>query len=241
MSDDDKDNDFFPEDFLRQLMGGDDPTKLFGGKDDDDKDDKEDKHDYPTDRILEDEESENEDDEHTEEDHDPFDDDSDSDDDNNDDNSDDDDDSNDDDDDSNDDDDEQHADEDNIEAEDEAEDTPPLAEQDDLASDDTKTENKLADHIDDHDTVAAPVVTPRTTESPTASVADAATIDLQFRLAEQQIRLDQLAQLEPGFSFDLALDLSAPVTLEANGTPIAHCELVEINGRLGARIVKLLS
>lgn len=97
-------------------------------------------------------------------------------------------------------------------------------------------EESLLDHFESSDMQPAP----DEDQAPVSSGVDQVLVDLNFRLKQQKIPLNQLSQLEPGFSFDLALDRAEPVTLEANGTAIARCELVEIGGRLGARIVKWL-
>lgn len=64
-------------------------------------------------------------------------------------------------------------------------------------------------------------------------------IDVVFQLKEIKLTLGELSNLQPGYSFDMGLDLSAPVTLKANGLEIAKCQLVEIENRLGARIVSI--
>ncbi|MEZ8107057.1 YscQ/HrcQ family type III secretion apparatus protein [Vibrio genomosp. F6] len=64
-------------------------------------------------------------------------------------------------------------------------------------------------------------------------------IELTFDVGQQTITLEQLNALQPGFTFELNQPISSPVTMRANGKIIGMCELVNINERLGARVLEL--
>ncbi|WDE02230.1 type III secretion system cytoplasmic ring protein SctQ [Thalassomonas actiniarum] len=63
-------------------------------------------------------------------------------------------------------------------------------------------------------------------------------ITLNFELAKAPITLAELKRLGPGYSFDLGLDLKAPVAIMVQGKCLGRCELVEIDQRLGARVIE---
>lgn len=65
------------------------------------------------------------------------------------------------------------------------------------------------------------------------------TVTLEFLIGELPVTLLQLQQLRPGYVFDLAVDLSAPVTVKANGRVIGRCSLVDIEQRVGAQLTEL--
>ncbi|WP_252179044.1 type III secretion system cytoplasmic ring protein SctQ [Endozoicomonas sp. 4G] len=62
---------------------------------------------------------------------------------------------------------------------------------------------------------------------------------LMFEVGEQQLTFAELQNLTPGYVFQLSNPIAAPVRIRANGQLIGHCQLVEIEGRLGARITEL--
>ena len=64
-------------------------------------------------------------------------------------------------------------------------------------------------------------------------------IELTFDVGQQTITLEQLNALQPGFTFELNQPVSNPVTMRANGKIIGECELVNINERLGVRVLEL--
>ena len=64
-------------------------------------------------------------------------------------------------------------------------------------------------------------------------------IELTFDVGQQTITLEQLNALQPGFTFELSQPISNPVTMRANGKIIGECELVNINERLGVRVLEL--
>lgn len=59
-------------------------------------------------------------------------------------------------------------------------------------------------------------------------------------LAKKAIRLKDVLELKPGEVLDFKKQADDPIDLVANGKLIAKAELVMIEGRLGARIVKLI-
>jgi len=65
-------------------------------------------------------------------------------------------------------------------------------------------------------------------------------VELTFDVGQQTITLEQLNSLQPGFTFELNQPISSPVTMRANGKIIGECELVNINERLGVRVIELL-
>ncbi|WP_062268367.1 type III secretion system cytoplasmic ring protein SctQ [Endozoicomonas arenosclerae] len=64
-------------------------------------------------------------------------------------------------------------------------------------------------------------------------------VTLMFEVGEQQLTFAELQNLTPGYVFQLSNPLETPVKIRANGQLIGKCQLVEIEGRLGARITEL--
>ncbi len=64
-------------------------------------------------------------------------------------------------------------------------------------------------------------------------------VQLIFELGRTQLSLEELDSIAPGYVFDLGLNKAEPVVLHANGIPIGRCEIVEISGRLGARLTHI--
>ncbi|WP_422138633.1 type III secretion system cytoplasmic ring protein SctQ [Endozoicomonas sp. ALC020] len=64
-------------------------------------------------------------------------------------------------------------------------------------------------------------------------------VTLMFEVGEQQLTFAELQSLSPGYVFQLSNPIEAPVRIRANGQLIGRCQLVEIEGRLGARITEL--
>jgi type III secretion system YscQ/HrcQ family protein len=64
-------------------------------------------------------------------------------------------------------------------------------------------------------------------------------IDLVFDVGEQKISLRELKTLQPGYTFTLDTSLEKPVTIRANGHRIGTGELLEINNRIGVRVLEL--
>lgn len=68
---------------------------------------------------------------------------------------------------------------------------------------------------------------------------EAVAVTLTFQLGRRSVDLGALRGMGPGTVVDLGLDPADPVEIRANGTRIAHGEIVEIGERLGVRIVRL--
>ncbi|KEQ19780.1 type III secretion system cytoplasmic ring protein SctQ [Endozoicomonas numazuensis] len=81
---------------------------------------------------------------------------------------------------------------------------------------------------------------PETPEAPAAPIdLHDLPVVLMFEVGEQQLTFAELQHLTPGYVFQLSNPLEAPVRIRANGQLIGKCQLVEIEGRLGARITEL--
>ena len=65
-------------------------------------------------------------------------------------------------------------------------------------------------------------------------------IVLSFDLEKRTIPVKDLESLTPGYTFALSSETRAPVTIRANGKPIALGRLVDINGKLGVELVEAL-
>ena len=65
-------------------------------------------------------------------------------------------------------------------------------------------------------------------------------IELLFEIGTQTLSLEDLQSIEPGYVFELDRPLEQPVRVRANGKVIAECQLVQVNNRLGARIVRII-
>ena len=61
-----------------------------------------------------------------------------------------------------------------------------------------------------------------------------------FDIGQAEISLGDVKNLQPGYSFQLGRNIGNAVLIRANGKPFAEAELVEIDQKLGARIVKLI-
>ena len=64
-------------------------------------------------------------------------------------------------------------------------------------------------------------------------------VNLTFEVGQQKMTLNELQGLGVGFVFELDNPIQQPVSVRANGKLIGHCELVQIENRLGARITHL--
>ena len=73
----------------------------------------------------------------------------------------------------------------------------------------------------------------------TQGLVDDARLPIEIRLGEVSVRFEQLAQLQPGHVLSLDKPLQSPVELVAQGRVVGTAELVNIEGRLGARVLTL--
>ena len=61
-------------------------------------------------------------------------------------------------------------------------------------------------------------------------------VTLAFELERRTITVGELKSLEPGAVLRLTADPEAPVTIRANGAPIAKGRLVDLNGVIGVQL-----
>ena len=61
-------------------------------------------------------------------------------------------------------------------------------------------------------------------------------VKLTFELESREMALGDLIGLEPGYAFKLAVDPAEPVTILANGRPIARGRLVDVGGSIGVQL-----
>ncbi len=66
-------------------------------------------------------------------------------------------------------------------------------------------------------------------------------VTLMFEVGEQSMTAAEMQGLHNGYTFLLDNPVDQPVKLRANGKLIGECQLVEIEGRLGARISRLIN
>ena len=73
-----------------------------------------------------------------------------------------------------------------------------------------------------------------------ASMAELENLDvkLTFELEERTLSVADLKSLAPGYTFTLTSDADSPVTVRANGRPIARGRLVDVGGTLGVQITE---
>lgn len=82
-----------------------------------------------------------------------------------------------------------------------------------------------------------PEAEPATTAQPQEILSDIP-ITLVFEIGQTQMAMGELAQLQPGYTFQLSepLDISQPVTIRANGVAVGKGAIVQIGDTLGVRI-----
>ena len=73
------------------------------------------------------------------------------------------------------------------------------------------------------------------------SLIDAVMVNVRVELAARRLQLDELSRLRRNQILDLGCNATDPVDLVVDGRRIASGELVDIEGRLGVRITKVLS
>lgn len=67
---------------------------------------------------------------------------------------------------------------------------------------------------------------------------DVLPVQLVFLAGETEVALRDLKQIAPGYLFDLGRPVDRHVEVRANGRRIGIGELVEIDGRVGVRLLK---
>jgi type III secretion protein Q len=63
-------------------------------------------------------------------------------------------------------------------------------------------------------------------------------IILTFETGRQKITIGELEKIKAGYTFECANPVGAPVTICANDTPIGIGELLDVDGRIGVRIIE---
>ncbi|WP_420963866.1 FliM/FliN family flagellar motor switch protein [Brucella sp. IR073] len=63
-------------------------------------------------------------------------------------------------------------------------------------------------------------------------------VTLEVSLGSHRLTLQQLQRLAPGSTLELDIDLSAPVTISANGAPVGQGHLIRIGDRVGVQLVE---
>ena len=63
-------------------------------------------------------------------------------------------------------------------------------------------------------------------------------VKLQFVAGETEVPFGELCSIGDGYVFDLGQAVRGHVEIRANGTTIGNGELVEVDGRIGVRILK---
>ncbi len=65
-------------------------------------------------------------------------------------------------------------------------------------------------------------------------------IEVRFELGREVMTLGELQKLAPGQIFELRGPIHSPVTITANSRPVARGEVVDIEGRVGVRVLEIL-
>lgn len=80
-------------------------------------------------------------------------------------------------------------------------------------------------------------------DSPSRGVTPSALEELEvtliFELGEKKIPLGELMTVQPGFSFDLGQDPEKQVSIRANGKIVGFGELVQLDERVGVRLLEV--
>ena len=64
-------------------------------------------------------------------------------------------------------------------------------------------------------------------------------IDLTFEVGEVSVGIHTLRTLRPGYTFELATPIASPVAIKAYGQLVGHGELIQIENRLGVRLLEV--
>ncbi|MDE0365540.1 MAG: FliM/FliN family flagellar motor switch protein [Gammaproteobacteria bacterium] len=78
---------------------------------------------------------------------------------------------------------------------------------------------------------------PGQSESPTAVAAEDLPIHLVFVAGELEVPLRDLRRIRPGYVFKLHQPPDRHVVVRANGKTIGRGELVDVDGRVGVRLL----
>ena len=94
----------------------------------------------------------------------------------------------------------------------------------------------LPDEYDDEDEDEEEVrSTKRSSELDLSSMK----VELLFEVGQHKMTVSELQELRPGYIFELNRSIDKPVNIVANGKVIGICELVNVENRVGAKIIEL--
>ena len=79
---------------------------------------------------------------------------------------------------------------------------------------------------------------PTTPKENTMPDTEQMNVRLTFELEERTIAAGDIKSLTAGYTFTLTADPAAPVTIRANGKPVARGRLVDVNGTLGVQLTE---
>ncbi|MDR2806768.1 MAG: FliM/FliN family flagellar motor switch protein [Puniceicoccales bacterium] len=82
------------------------------------------------------------------------------------------------------------------------------------------------------------VALPKATEVHSAVPVEKMPIVLTFETGRQRITFGELEKIKEGYTFECANPIDAPVTIFANDIPIGIGELLDVEGRIGVRIIE---
>lgn len=74
----------------------------------------------------------------------------------------------------------------------------------------------------------------------TENLTESVTVSLVIELCRKPMTLSQIGELKKGQVIELAQTSSDPVELVVNGKSIGQGELVEIEGKIGVKVLSLL-
>lgn len=74
-----------------------------------------------------------------------------------------------------------------------------------------------------------------------AAVIDGLQIDLVFEVGRRKVTLQELKKIKPGFTFDLATPRDRYISVVANGRTVGKGTLVQIDQRIGVRLVEIIT
>ncbi|MBW2067577.1 MAG: type III secretion system cytoplasmic ring protein SctQ [Deltaproteobacteria bacterium] len=98
----------------------------------------------------------------------------------------------------------------------------------------TEEEREVMENSDDVDTI-------EDTEEDTIIDAEDIELTLLFEVGHKKILLSQLQDIKPGYTFELDTPVDKNVTIRVNGRKVGYGELVQINDRIGVRILELVN
>ena len=95
------------------------------------------------------------------------------------------------------------------------------------------------DHHDEEEASGDDIPSPSTGQTAYTGSLEDVNIHLTFDVGHLELTLGELANITPGYTFNLAKSIHKAVTIRPNGTVIGKGELVDIEGTIGVSIVEL--